>query len=102
VLVVGGGQNDSIGQPSGNEVTGSCLLFDPTTDQFAPTGPLNDPRMSFGAALLSSGEVLVVGGGAEGTDASCGGVANCGTLANALASAEVYSPMTGSWTGSVR
>ncbi len=97
VLIVGGGQNDSIGQPSGTGVIASCLLFDPTTNQFSATGSLHDPRMSFPAVLLPSGEVLAVGGGADATTSSCGGVPDCGLLANALASAELYDPASGTW-----
>lgn len=98
VLIVGGGQNDSIGQPSGSAVTGECLLFDPASNRFTPTGSLNDPRASFGTAVLPSGDILVVGGGSNTSSTSCGGVPNCGPLADALASAEVYSSATGTWS----
>src|SRR5262249_24850207 len=98
VLVVGGGQNDSYGQPSGAEVTASCLLFDPVANTFATTGSLNDARSSFVAVALASGDVLAIGGGAASSSSSCGGVPNCGALADALATAELYDVASGTWT----
>lgn len=100
VLVAGGGKNAPIGQPSGNEVTDSALLFDPAMNAWTETGKLHEGRSNFRAARLASGKVLVAGGGA-GTHlhgSTCNGVPNCGPLADALASAELYDAASGAWT----
>lgn len=97
VLVVGGGKSSLIGVPSPDEVMNTCLLFDPKTGNFSVTAPLAIPRSGHRAALLDDGKVLVVGGGANTAFGPCGSVPNC-TVANALASAEIYDPATGQWT----
>ncbi|ATB44327.1 branched-chain amino acid ABC transporter substrate-binding protein [Cystobacter fuscus] len=59
-------------------------LYDPTTNTWVDTGGLNDGRYRHTATLLKDGRVLVAGGfNASGT---------------ALASSEVYDPVTASWT----
>ena len=67
-------------------------IFDPITERWTPTGPMNDYRWSHTATLLPDGRVLVAGG--------FGGSANSLTT-NAqpvLNSAEIYDPATGQWT----
>jgi hypothetical protein len=98
VLIAGGGRSAPIGQPSSLEVTGSALLFDPTTQMFTPTGDLLEPRSHFQAALLPSGKVLAVGGGSDQQNGECNGVPNCGPLAGALATVEIYDPAAGKWS----
>ncbi len=80
VLVAGGlGTNNNIHHPlSGAEI------YDPASDQWTPTGPMNIARSSHKATLLPDGRVLVVGG--------------AGDAAEPLASAELFDPATGQWT----
>lgn len=69
----------------------SAELFDPTTGQFSITGAMVAPRYGATAVRLPSGEVLIVGG----FDALHGSAL--------LASAEIYSPTSGTFraTGSM-
>jgi hypothetical protein len=64
------------------------LGFMPSISQaantFANTGPLATARRKHTATLLPNGKLLVAGGNGSG---------------NALASAELYDPSTGIWTG---
>lgn len=99
VLVAGGGRSAPIGQPSGREVTASAALYDPGTGRFEETAPLGAARSHFQAVLLRSGEVLVAGGGSASSHQSCGGVPNCGPIADPLSSVERFDPKTGSWRG---
>ena len=76
---------------AGNDyVTGfttKAELYDPTTGTWTSTGNLNVGREDHAAMLLSDGRVLVAGG--YGLAAG-----NTGSLA----SAELYDPITGTWT----
>ncbi len=60
-----------------------CLLFDPATGSWAPTGNMLTPRGGEGVTLMSDGKVLVEGGAGGG---SVG-----------IASAELYDPASGTW-----
>ncbi len=74
----------------GREGAGSVAaaeIYDPTSDTFAPTGSMTTPRAYQAAALLSNGEVLIVGG--ENVQASSD---------RTLASAELYDPATGTFS----
>jgi N-acetylneuraminic acid mutarotase len=97
VLIAGGGRSAPIGQPSSLEVTGTALLYDAAANVFAPTGSLLTPRSHFGAVLLESGDVLIAGGGAATSHADCGGVPNCGPIADPLASTERFDTASGTW-----
>lgn len=72
----------------------SSELYDPVTGSWSATGNLITGRQGHTATLLSNGKVLVVGG------ANCPG-SFCTTTY--LSSAEIYDPLTGSWssTGSM-
>ena len=77
VLVVGG-----LGSGSNNsqiQRMSSAELFDPSTGNWTPAGSLHIGRQYHASALLSSGKVLVVGGGPT-------------------PSAELYDPASDSWT----
>jgi hypothetical protein len=71
----------------------SAELFDPGSGDWSPTGAMRQARAWYTATLLSSGEVLVVGG-YPSTDHT----------APPLSSAEIYDPATGEWsdTGSLQ
>jgi large repetitive protein len=79
VLVTGGGGD-------GYVALASAERYDPVTGMFTPTGPLSTARIRHTATLLDDGCVLVVGGGGSENDAL------------PLASAEIYDPMTGTFT----
>ncbi len=78
VLVTGG--SDGSGDP-----TASAELFDPATGRFTPTGTMTTARFDHRATLLNDGEVLVTGG----VGVRSGGAA--------LATAELYNPLTGTF-----
>jgi len=80
VLVAGG---RGIGNP--NIV--SAELYNPSTGAFTYTGSLNTARDYAAAVLLPSGEVLIVGGEEK-----------VGVYETCLASAELYNPLTGTFT----
>jgi hypothetical protein len=76
VLLIGGG--DGVGEARAVE------RFDPATDRWSTVTPLTASRAKAGAVTLRDGRVLVAGGAPFG-------------LAP-LASAELYSPLSGAWT----
>ncbi len=76
VLVAGG-------QIGGSSFTASAELYDPVAQSWTATGAMATPRVYAAAAPLPDGRVLVVGG-YDG--------------ATALATAEIYNPLTGTFT----
>jgi N-acetylneuraminic acid mutarotase len=93
VLVAGGSNLPD--QPSGCSCTtylASADIYNPTSNTWAATGTLVTARYHHTATLLNNGKVLVTGGfgGATSTLMSGGG---------ALASAELYDPSSGTWSG---
>jgi hypothetical protein len=90
VLIAGGVAPPVAGQ--GNSVNlASAELFNPSTGTFSVTGSLSTVRQGAAVALLPDGKVLFAGGN------------NGSGYANALSSAELYDPATGSFrlTGSI-
>jgi len=75
VLVAGGDDNAL-------QHTRFAELYDPTTEAWTPTGPMNIGRTLHTATLLPDGQVLVAGG----------------IAVQSLASAELYDPVAGTWT----
>ncbi|MBT9556229.1 MAG: hypothetical protein IV100_09380, partial [Myxococcales bacterium] len=75
----------AIGGFTGVTATASVERYEPVGGSWAPAASMFEPRSSAGASLLPDGRVLVVGGdlGPES--------------GQALASAEVYDPATGTW-----
>lgn len=62
-------------------------LYDPSTGSWTMTGNMTTARHSHAACALANGKILVVGGASyDGTDTV------------SLNSAELYDPLTGSWT----
>jgi hypothetical protein len=92
VLIVGGMPVQSLANP----VLGSAELFDPSTGKFTLTGSLKTARAAATAVLLTDGRVLVIGGmGCAPKEKHC---TPQQTNGNALASAELYDPSTGTFT----
>ena len=87
VLVIGGRNFQSPAIP-GAKVLDSADIYDPGTDTFTPTGNMVVPRRSHKAILLDDGRVLVTGGGDS--------VSTAATMP--LDTAEIYDPVTGSFT----
>jgi hypothetical protein len=79
VLVAGG---DVITQIA----TADAEIYDPATGTFTPTGNMTDARFDHTATLLNNGKVLVTGG----LNANSNGVAT--------ATAELYDPVSGTFT----
>ena len=69
----------------------SAELYDPSNGSFALNGSMTEARGAHTATLLSSGKVLIVGGGNTG-----GGVPPF--AGDGSATAEVYDPATGTFT----
>jgi hypothetical protein len=79
VLVAGG--------MAGTGASSSAEVFDPSTGQWTAAGEMVEGRIGHSATLLPGGKLLVAGGTNSVID---GG--------EAVASAELYDPATGSWT----
>ncbi|MHB8876375.1 MAG: Kelch repeat-containing protein [Myxococcaceae bacterium] len=95
ILVAGGGLSTDQGLPSGVDVTGTALVYDPAANSFTPAQPMAEARSFHTATVLGNGKVLVTGGA---------GAPNPQTyLGKALSSAELWDPATGAWaaTGSM-
>jgi hypothetical protein len=83
VLITGGFNNYNNGSTS----LTSAELFDPATGTFSATGSMADGRTFDTATLLTDGRVLVTAGVRNGWD-----------YVNFLASAEIYDPVTGTFS----
>ena len=85
-LPTGTGNND---QP----VVNTSEIYDPATNTWTPTGPLNVRRALATATLLPNGQVLVAGGRwcPSAPPATC-------NFTFRTATAELYNPATGTWT----
>jgi hypothetical protein len=109
VLVTSGIFGGYSGQLGGGQVpryTASCEVFDPATNTFAPTAPLNhlEPvfgtptayvgRAYHGATLLPNGRVLLVGGFVA--QIAFPGFQNDETFASSFT--DSWDPVTGAWT----
>jgi uncharacterized protein (TIGR03437 family) len=82
VLVAGGGDFKDYGDEF--VIDGSVEVYDQITGFRSHTGNLVTPRTGHTATLLSNGQVLVVGG--------------VGSDAKIVRSAELYDPVTGTWS----
>jgi hypothetical protein len=82
VLIAGGTTNANVGG-----VTATAEIYDPTAATFTLTGSMTVPRQGATATLLNDGRVLLAGG-----------VRNVG-FRSELASAEVYDPASGTFSG---
>jgi hypothetical protein len=86
-VLIAGGRNAQSPAAPGARVLDSADLFDPQTNTFAPTGPMQVARRDPSLVLLDDGRVLVTGGGS--------GVSISTTMG--LDSAEIYDPKTGTF-----
>ena len=95
VLITGG--TDSAGAG-----LASAELFDPKTGKFSPTGSMTTARYHHTSTLLSDGRVLIAGG-YHVTDIVRQTSEGYGAAGEALASAELYDPASGTFspTGSM-
>lgn len=84
VLIAGGNSIDA--RTGAFKAESSAELYDPHTGAFKATGNMTTPRTRHTAMLLPDGRVLIAGGGR--TDA----------YADALSSAELYDPGTGTFS----
>lgn len=84
-VLIAGGLN--VGNGNGGSLP-TAELYDPRTGAFSPTGSMTSPRLSPTATRLVSGQVLVAGG-----------LQLSGSAGATLASAELYDPATGTFTG---
>ena len=84
MVLIAGGMGNSNGQP-----TASAELYNPATRQWTATSPMSTPRDSHTATLLPDGKVLVTGG--DGTNIVA-------PYFGALTNAELYDPVSGTWT----
>src|SRR5260370_33165795 len=76
-VLIAGGLTDQLTFTS----LSSAEIFDPISNGFRATSSMTAPRVFHGAALLSSGKVVVAGGNSGAT-----------------ATAELYDPATGTFT----
>jgi Bacterial Ig-like domain (group 2)/Galactose oxidase, central domain len=93
VLITGGFSYDQLDCLYGDTSPAliSAELYDPSNGSFAPTGSMSEARGVHTATLLSTGRVLIVGGGDTG-----GG--RPPFAGDGSATAEVYDPATGTFT----
>jgi hypothetical protein len=89
VLVVGGTPKlPNTSDPAGADFLSSAELYDPQTNSWAAAASMLQPRSNHTATLLADGRVLVTGGIAAAKL----------TTGGALASAELYDPVSNRWT----
>jgi N-acetylneuraminic acid mutarotase len=86
VLVVGGYTYDTTG--NNGTALSSAELYDPDTGTWTATGSMSEARAGHAASPLPDGTVLVAGGQDIRDNAALGN----------LATAEVYDPVSGTWT----
>jgi N-acetylneuraminic acid mutarotase len=77
------------GGTTGSATTATAEVFNPGTGTWTPVASMSTPRQSHGAVTLANGTVLVVGGLNDSTSAVIG-----------VGTAEVYDPITNSWSPS--
>jgi len=88
VLLVGGIDSTGVGNTS-------CEIYDRTTDTFSATGSLSSPRSGHTATLLDDGRVLVTGGFSDYQNPQTDWAAALNTAQN---TAEIFDPVTGTWS----
>jgi N-acetylneuraminic acid mutarotase len=99
VLVTGGCRDPSVCTPDGEggPAENTATLYDPATNGWTDTSPMNRPRVGHGAILLSTGDVLVFGGVTQGYGEPWLDVGRL-ELPQYGEATEIYHPATGTWT----
>lgn len=91
-ILIAGGDNKGFFQNS----IASAEIFDPASESFSPTGAMNTAREFAGAVVL---DPAVVSGSEAGDILAAGGIAATGNLTGtSLDSAELYDPVSGTWS----
>jgi len=85
-LLISGGLIDTLGNHTTN-----ASLYNPATGTWTNTGPLATARERHTSTLLPNGKVLITGGAAFPVPGN-------GSIIAYYSSAELYDPVTGSWT----
>lgn len=105
VLFVGGYNCARAGEDG---IWASAELYDPATGTFSATGSMSVPREFHTATLLGDGRVLIAGGLSGSAAVATGGITlasvrTAESSSSVLATAEVYDPVTGTFsrTGSM-
>ena len=97
-LLLGGAvpfvENGALALPVDAQALADCQLYMPASGKWAATAPLATPRQGPGVAVMRNGNVLVAGGFFV---AGLGN--NSAYYPTTLASAEIYNPLTGTWSG---
>jgi len=83
------------GVTTGGVVTATCDIFDPATGTIVPTSDMNAPRSGHALTILPNAKVLASGGFSNWQNPSTQFVADLNT---AQRSAELYDPVSGTWT----
>lgn len=86
VLIAGG--------TDGSSVLATAELYDPSTNSFTASQNMNSPRTNHTATLLLTGKVLIAGG----ADTAAMGVGQVQLTTQSLETAELYDPLTNSFT----
>lgn len=89
VLIAGGGGQGGFGFPAFNFASATAEVYDPSTNSFSLTGAMGTARYAHTATPLPNGKILIAGGF---TSVSLSGASN------ALSTAELYDPTTGTFT----
>ncbi len=87
VLIVGGGNTGAGGPLFAGDGSATAELYDPATGTFTTTGKMSTARIGATATLLLDGRVLIAGG-----------ITSSSSSSPALATAELYDPITGVFT----
>ena len=86
ILLSGGVRDGQIVFGTGSPLYAATSdIFDPTTNSFSPTGPMQIPRAIHTQDVLTDGTVIAIGGAG-------------GALVVSLPSTEIFDPATGQWT----
>ena len=83
VLIAGG----DVPRGPGAVASAHAAVYDPATGTWAVTASMGTPRLSLASVMLPDGRVLVTGGRMNG-----------GLASERLSSAELYDPVSGTWT----